>query len=292
MMKFLDPTNDLAFKKIFGNEQKKNILISFINAILDFQSDHLIAEVEIANPYQVPKIEELKETILDVQAVDQAGRRFIVEMQKNDKGDFQKRSLYYTAKAYTAQLASGEAYKHLKKVYFIGIVNFNIFETAEYISRHLILDKKTHKQEIADFEFSFVELSKFQKTLEEAISIADKWLFFLKNAKNLEIIPDAFEKIEAFKDAFYIANSFGWDKRELEVYDYMRLKEMDRNNEIETAENKGIAKGIEKGMQKSKIEIASNLLDILEDAVIAEKTGLSIATVKALRDAEHSSYIA
>jgi predicted transposase/invertase (TIGR01784 family) len=307
-MKFLDPTNDLAFKKIFGNIKKKNILISFLNAILDFENERAIIDVEIANPYQIPKIEELKETILDIQATDKAGRTFIVEMQKHDKGDFPKRSLFYSSKAYISQLKKGDEYKNLKKVYFIGIVSFNIFETQNYISRHLILDSVSFKQELKDFEFTFVELQKFNKSLEESYSIADKWLYFLRNAKNLELVPDEFEKIEEFKEAFLIANSFGWNQKELEVYDYMMLKEMDAKNEIETAQkkgfNKGLKEGIEKGfsegiekgikegikegkqegLEEAKIEIAKNLLDILDNETISIKTGLSISEVEKLRD--------
>ncbi|MEA3314613.1 MAG: Rpn family recombination-promoting nuclease/putative transposase, partial [Campylobacterota bacterium] len=103
-MKFADPKNDIAFKKIFGDESKKEILISFLNAILDFKDDERIEDITILNPYQVPKIEELKETILDIRATNKKKQHFIVEMQKNDYKDFAKRSLYYTSKAYVQQL--------------------------------------------------------------------------------------------------------------------------------------------------------------------------------------------
>ena len=283
-MKFVDPTNDLAFKKIFGDSKKKHILISFLNAMLDFKDEQIIIDVEIANPYQVPKIEELKETILDIQATDKSGRNFIVEMQKNDKGDFSKRSLYYTSKAYVSQLGDGEPYKTLKKVYFIGIVNFKIFKTDNYISRHLILDAKTYQQELADFEFAFIELPKFQKTLQESQTIADKWLFFLKNTKNLDIMPSEFENLTEFKEAFIIANQFGWSAKEIQVYDYMKLKEMDQQNELETAEHKGFKKGLDTGIEQGKLEVAKNLLDVLDDEIIAQKTGLSVDNIKMLRN--------
>ena len=81
-MKFADPKNDLAFKKIFGNENHKNILISFLNAVLDFKDEKEIVEVSLVNPYQVPRIPDLKETILDIKATNRSGENFIVEMQK------------------------------------------------------------------------------------------------------------------------------------------------------------------------------------------------------------------
>jgi predicted transposase/invertase (TIGR01784 family) len=103
-MKFANPKNDVAFKKIFGDESKSGILISLLNSILDFKDGKEIVSVSLANPYQVPKIEELKQTILDVKAVNRNGEHFIVEMQNKDLGDFAKRSLYYTSKAYVGRL--------------------------------------------------------------------------------------------------------------------------------------------------------------------------------------------
>ena len=173
-MKFADPKNDLAFKKIFGNSKHKNILISFLNSVLDFKDTKEIVEVELANPYQVPKIPELKETILDIQAKNKSGENFIVEMQRKDLGNFTKRSLYYTSKAYVEQLPKGNDYTKLKKVYFIGIVNFEIFNNKNFISRHLIINQETNKQDLEDFEFTFIELPKFKKKLNELNSILDK----------------------------------------------------------------------------------------------------------------------
>ncbi|MFA6395711.1 MAG: Rpn family recombination-promoting nuclease/putative transposase, partial [Sulfurimonas sp.] len=132
-MQFADPKNDVDFKKIFGDEQHKEILISFLNAILDFKDDKVIASLDIVSSSQVPKIEEMKLTILDIKAKNKAGEEFIVEMQKRDLYDFTKRSLYYTSKAYVEQLDISQNYNTLKKVYFIGILNFNMLENKEYI---------------------------------------------------------------------------------------------------------------------------------------------------------------
>jgi len=279
-MKFADPKNDLAFKKIFSNSKHKNILISFLNATLDFKDDFAIVDVELANPYQVPKIPELKETILDIKATNKNGDTFIVEMQRKDLGEFTKRSLYYTSKAYVEQLPKGQDYTKLKKVYFIGILNFNIFDNTNYISRHLIINQETNTQDIKDFEFTFIELSKFNKELNELDTILDKWIYFLKNAQDLTMIPKEYETIEEFQEAFNIATQTTWDKKELEVYDYIALKEFDEINALKTAEQKGIQKGIE----QRNIEIAKNLLDVLDNETIALKTGLSIEEIEKLRD--------
>ena len=290
-MNFADPKNDLAFKKIFGDEKHKSILISFLNSVLDFKDEKTIEDVSLANPYQVPKIPELKETILDIKATNRNGEDFIVEMQKKDLGDFTKRSLYYTSKAYVAQLPKGTNYTKLKRVYFIGLLNFNIFDNENYISRHLIINQETQTQDLEDFEFSFIELPKFTKSLDELESILDKWIFFIKNAKDLTMIPQTYQSNPPFKEAFDIATQNTWDKKELEVYEYMGLKEFDELNALMTAERKGMEKGMEKGIEKGleqgkleeKREIAQNLLDILDNQTIALKIGLSIEEIEKLR---------
>ena len=283
-MKFADPKNDLAFKKIFGNEKHKNILISFLNSVLDFKDEKTIVDVTMLNPYQVPKIPELKETILDIRATNRNDDTFIVEMQRKDLGNFTKRSLYYTSKAYTAQLPKGKDYSSLKKVYFIGILNFDIFENKNYISRHLIINQETNTQDLDDFEFSFIELPKFKKKLEELETILDKWIYFIKNASDLTLIPKQYENIQEFQEAFDIATQTTWNAKELEVYEYMSLKEFDEINALRTAESKGMQKGIEKGMEKEKIDIAKkSIIQGLDNETIALITGLNKEFIETLR---------
>jgi len=288
-MRFADPKNDLAFKKIFGNSKYKNILISFLNSVLDFRDGKEIVEVELANPYQVPKIPELKETILDIQAKNKNGEKFIVEMQRKDLGNFTKRSLYYTSKAYVEQLPKGNDYTSLKKVYFIGIVNFDIFNSKNFISRHLIINQETNTQDLDDFEFTFIELPKFKKELNELDSILDKWIYFIKNAGDLTLIPQEYENKEEFLDAFEVAKQTSWNSEELKIYEYMGLKEFDEINALRTAEKKGYLKGeqkgIEKGIEQRNIEIAKNSISQgLDNATISLVTGLDVDMIESLRD--------
>ena len=243
-MIFLDPKNDLAFKKIFGDENHTTILISLLNSILGFEGDDKISSVTIANPYQVPKIEQLKETILDVNAVNERGEKFIVEMQKKDEHNFDKRCVYYTSKAYVAQLDKGNDYSKLKKIYFVGFINFNMFEHDNYISRHLILNKETLEQDLNSFEFAFIELKKFKKELRELESTLDKWIFFIKNASDLTMIPQEFESNDEFKEAFQIANQISWDQQELDVYEHIAFEEHSERIRMEKEYEKGIQKGI------------------------------------------------
>ncbi len=302
-MKFANPTNDIAFKKIFGDENKTEVLISFLNSILDFQGNKKIKSVTIANPYQVPKIKELKNTILDIKATNQDNEQFIVEMQVEKDREFAKRSLYYTSKSYVEQIDKAENYRKLKKVYFIGILNFAILDTKEYISRHLILDEKTLKQEVADFEFTFIELKKFNLTLQECDTNAKKWIYFIQNASSFDMIPKEYEDIEAFVTAFESAKQYNWSKKEMEVYDWHFKQTWKQLSVIETALEdgkemgikvgreeglkeglkEGLREGLKEGEQNKAIEIAKNLLDVLDDETIATKTGLSVEEIEKLR---------
>jgi len=297
-MKFVDPRNDLAFKKIFGDKNKSDILISFLNAILEFENDMQIVSITLDNPYQMPDIEGLKETILDIKATNQRGESFVVEMQKKDLGNFAKRSLYYTSKAYVSQINSGVDYFKLKRVYYISVLNFNMFENRDYISRHLIINQETGTQDLSDFEFTFIELEKFNKKLSELKTNADKWIYFIKNASNFDLIPEEFAGVKAFKEAFEIANRFGWKQKELDVYEYMQMKEADEKNAFITAwtkkEKDVLEQGIEQGIEKErrvqedrrkseKIKMAKMLKQSgVAIDIIAKTTGLSIEEIEKL----------
>ena len=290
-MRFADPKNDIAFKKIFGDENKTSVLISFLNSILDFKNTKQIKSLTIVNPYQIPQLKDYKNTVLDIKAKNQDDEEFIVEMQVAKDSNFAKRSLYYSSKSYVNQIQKAEEYNQLKKVYFIGILDFIMFENDDYLSRHLILDTKTLKQEIKDLEFNFIELKKFKFELKECDTLEKKWIYFIKNAENLTLIPKEYENIDEFKIAFESAKIYEWSEKELEIYDYMSMQEGKRCNEIETARRDGREQGLEEGREEGreqgklneKIEIAKNLLDILDNETISLKTGLDIAMVEKLR---------
>ena len=295
-MKFADPKNDLAFKKIFGNENKKEILISFLNSVLDFKDEKAIADVSLDNPYQLPNIKELKETILDIKATNKNGDKFIVEMQKKDLSDFDKRSLYYTSKAYVSQIEKGEDIKNLKRVYYIAILNFNIFDNTNYISRHLIINQETTTQDLKDFEFTFIELKKFNLELCDLKTIIEKWIYFIINASNLEFIPKEYEDIKEFQIAFETAKQYNWSKKELEYYDSVDLKRADDKNAIETARMKGLRHGIEQGIkqgieqgikqgiEQEKIEIIKNSISQgLDNKTISMITKVDEDFIESLR---------
>jgi predicted transposase/invertase (TIGR01784 family) len=225
-MQFADIKNDIAFRKIFGNEKKTEILISFLNAVLKMEGKREITSVEILNPYQLLIVLGAKSTILDVKAKDKLGNEYIVEMQVTDKIGFAKRVVYYSAKSYSSQLNSEENYYHLKPTIFIGILNFIFLDSENYISRHLILDIETKEHKLKDLDFNFIELPKFDKSEKDLQSLLEKWVYFIKNAENLTVMPSNLDD-EGLKNAYKEADRHHWKKEDLEAYQYARMRETD-----------------------------------------------------------------
>ncbi len=275
-MKFADIKNDIAFRKIFGNETKTEILISFLNAVLKLEDDKQIDLIEILNPYQLPRMAGSKSTILDVRARDKAGNSYIVEMQVTDKIGLDKRIVYYSARGYASQLDAGENYYKLKPIIFIGILDFEYLESPNYLSRHLILDSETKEHKLKDLEFSFIELPKFNKTEQELKNLVEKWIFFIKNAENLQIIPKNLDD-KGLEIAYQQADRHTWTREELEEYEYALMRETDE-----------IARELfveETAKYKEKIEIAKNaILEGAEDKFIAKITSLTIKQIEQIRN--------
>jgi predicted transposase/invertase (TIGR01784 family) len=273
-MQFVDVTNDIAFRKIFGNESKKIILISFLNAILKLEGQDQIAEVEILNPYQLPIIRNLKASIIDVRARDKAGRSFIIEMQVAEIDGMDKRLLYYTSKEYAAQISKGEDYAKLRPVIFIGIFDFPFTPGDQYLSHHAVCDVVTGERIVKDMDFFFIELPKFTKPLDALETITDKWIFFIKEAENLDVIPENAND-EGLIQAYQDANRGTWTRQELDEYIYAGMREQDAIGRTNIA--------IKKAIQKEKEQVALRFLKMgLHHEQVAEGSGLSISEVEKL----------
>ncbi len=273
-MKFVDIKNDIAFRKIFGNENKKEILISFLNAVLKLENQNKIKNISLLNPFQFPKIKGLKVTVIDVKATDESGNIFIVEMQLTDKKGLDKRIQYYGAKGYSSQIDSGDEYLKLKPMIFIGILDFYYFDSPNYISLHLIMDIETSERKLKDLEFNFIELPKFKKELEDLDNLIDKWIYFIKNSENLAVIPENTTDtglLSAYKDA----EKHNWTKEELEEYEYAQMREQDEKGTLELAE--------ERAEEKKAIEIAKEMIVNNEPIEkIVKYTKLKVETIEKL----------
>lgn len=292
LSKFLDPKNDVAFRKIFGSEKHKDILIHFINDILELKDQSQIEDVEFLSPIQDPEIAAKKQSIVDVLCRDKNGVQIIVEMQVAPTKGFEKRAQYYAAKAYSRQLNKGQEengkYRNLKEVIFIAIADCIIFKgKKEYKSDHVILDKNSYEHDLKDFYFTFIELPKFTTTkIEELNSIIEKWCFFFKYASKTSEAD--LEKLIGsdliIKTAYEALNQFNWSEHELIAYE-QEIKRV-RDNiaaleyQIDQAGARGQAEGEIKGIEKTAINMLKENLDI---KLISSVTGISTDELLKLR---------
>lgn len=258
-----NPKIDLVFRKLFGSKENKDILLSFINAVLDREPK--IEDLEIKNPYNLADYLQGKMSILDVKAVDEDGIWYDIEMQLAEQGAYGKRALYYWSKVYSNQIQKAEDYRELKKTIGIHLLDFNYFADKRY-NRHIILkDNDTNEtyEEIDYQELYFIEMSKFNKNLEELKTVLDRWITFLNNAYQYDkdTLPEDLRTEKEIEKAVQRLERMYFDEKEQEVYEAERKKIMDKKEEIKTAEEKGIEKGIERGIEKGKIESAIQLLE-------------------------------
>ena len=280
-MQFIDPRSDYAFKRIFGNNKAHDILISFLNAVMGLEGDKSIKTVVILNPYEAPKIKELKHSFLDVKCTDHRDVHYIVEMQVEYVKGFIKRVVYNSSKTYVNQIEKGVDYPKLNEVISINILDFKMFEDERigYLSHHLVKEAETNLSYIAEISYYFIELPKFTKKENDLEGALEKWVFFIKNAGSLDYIPKNLE-VEVFKKAFDIANRSNMSKEEWELYDQSLVLIQDQRGAVEAAMEKGekigIEKGIEKGAKLAGLETARKLLQLGVDIkIIRDTTGIS-----------------
>ncbi len=290
-MTYIIPRIDYAFKKIFGDEKHKSILISFLNAIL-YDGEPTIHDLSIADNFNAPKIHGLKHTFMDITAVLNDGSRIIIEMQVLSVAGFGKRILYNVAKAYSAQLRPKGAYSSLKPVIGLTITDFQLFDEEEVkgtFSRYGLYDlenKMAYPEN--DIELFFVELPKFKKTVTELKTLTDKWLYFLRYASEVEAVPKQMQDEASIVEAFEIADRVNLTQAEIDelekieafVYTTHTALE-DLRQEIQDAEQK--TKDAKQQTKDTVVTIAQNLLTILDDKMISQNTGLTLNEVRALR---------
>ncbi|WP_353288212.1 Rpn family recombination-promoting nuclease/putative transposase [Wolbachia endosymbiont (group B) of Agriphila inquinatella] len=311
LSKFLDPKNDISFKRIFGTEKNKDILIHFLNDILGFTGKSTIKDIEFLSTIQDPDIASKKQSIVDVLCRDENGLQVIVEMQVAKTKGFEKRAQYYAAKAYSRQADKGDQYHELKEIIFIAIADCILFpDKSEYKSKHTIRDEDTNEHDLKDFYFIFIELPKFPKTKKDQLSnIVEKWIYFFKYAD--ETSEEELEKIIGsdviIKKAYEELNRFNWSEKEFIAYEQEIKRILDeqavlaqklddatekgreegKEEGIQIGHEKGRAEGIqigaEKGEKQAKITVAKNLLKAgVSIDIIAQTTGLTVDEVKDL----------
>ncbi|MGL4378070.1 MAG: Rpn family recombination-promoting nuclease/putative transposase [Microcoleaceae cyanobacterium] len=282
-MKFINPKTDFAFKKIFGSTASKEILKSFLNALI-YDGIPRIEDLEIIDPYLSSKVSVLKDSYLDVKAKITGGKTIIIEMQVLNVSSFAKRVIYNAAKAYSTQLGRGEGYSKLKPVIALTITDFDLFEGEDSVISHFVFKEKERLFDYpdAELELVFVELPKFKTSLEELETLTDKWIYFMKNAPSLETVPEKMGDVSEIKLAFGIANEANLSLEELEDLEKREMFIEDQRGLLTKGLQQGREEGLAEGMKQKAIDIAKQLIGKLDHETISQTTGLSLEEIQGL----------
>lgn len=254
-MRYLDPKNDLTFKKVFG--EHPHLLRSFLNALLPLAPGQKIERLEYLPAALVPEIPLMKHTIVDVRCYDNKGRQFIVEMQMLWTDSFTSRVLFNASKAYVKQLDKAKEYKGLKPVYALSLVNENFEKSlTEYYHHYALYHSEYPEKKIDGLELIFIELPKFKARNLTEKKLQVLWLRYLTEMEETtENPPEDLIQVPEIKEAIDHIRVSAFTKAELETYD----KYWDSVRSERTLLEEAHEKGIEKGIDKRNIEIAKQM---------------------------------
>ena len=307
--KYINPHTDFGFKRLFGSEFNKELLISFLNAM--FHGEQNVQDVTYLNSEQLGDRADARRAIFDVYCENDKGEKFIVEMQNVYQEFFKDRTIYYSTFPICEQAQRGGDWDfYLNPVYTIGLLNFNFADGLENAKRWhhevKLMEVDTHEVFYDKQTYIYVEIPKFDKKEAELVTMYDKWMYVLKNLSNLMQRPAALQE-RVFIRLFEQAEISKFNKQELKLYEDSVNAYRDIVNAIRTAEKKfaegraegmaegmekGMAEGMEKGMVKGKAEgekeaketIAANLLSLgVSVETIVQASGLSEEEIENLR---------
>ena len=272
--RYISLLTDFGFKRIFGTDPNKELLINFLNSLFD--GEEVIKDVKYLNSENVGDVYTERKAIFDVYCENENGEKFIVEMQNAYQTYFKDRSLFYSTFPIREQAPKGSDWNFcLKKVYVVALLNYKMsdeaFDSSDTIHTIALMDTKTNKVFNAKLMFKYVEVGRFDKTDEELTSLSDKWMYVLKNLSRLDNRPAALrEKI--FSKLFAAASVARFTPTELREYEDSLKAYRDIKNSLDTAKEEGR----EEGREQRNIEIAKKMLAAGMDIdIIINMTDLS-----------------
>ena len=283
--KYISLLTDFGFKRIFGTDLNKDLLISFLNAL--FEGSHVITDVKYLNTEHLGDIHTERKAIFDVYCETENGEKFIVEMQNAFQEFFKDRSLFYSTFPIREQGVKGSDWDfHLNHVYTIALLNFDMHDPAfdrDQLSHTVKLcDTYTHKVFYDKLDFIYVEIAKFDKTIDQLSTTFEKWLYVLKNLSRLDNQPQSLRD-KVFDRLFTQAEIAKFNPRELREYEDSRKAYRDLKNCLDTAMREGIEKGRTEGRAEGRAEgIAEGRAEGIAIAVKAMySNGMNVDTIAA-----------
>ena len=275
--RYISLLTDFGFKRIFGTDPNKDLLINFLNSL--FNGEEVIKDVRYLNSENVGDVYTERKAIFDVYCENERGEKFIVEMQNAYQTFFKDRSLFYSTFPIREQAPKSSDWNFcLKKVYVVALLNFKMsdeaFDSSDAIHTIALMDTKTNKVFNAKLMFKYVEVGRFDKADNELTSLSDKWMYVLKNLSRLDGRPAALrEKI--FTKLFDAAAIARFSPTELREYEDSLKAYRDIKNSLDTAKAEGRAEG--------RAEVAKTMMEKGMDVkIIASLTGLSEEEIKSL----------
>ena len=283
--KYINLFTDFGFKKIFGEEASKPLLLDFLNALLPEQSK--IVKLTFKNTEQLGQTEADRKAIYDIYCENEHGEKFIVELQKAKQNYFKERTIYYSTFPIREQAEKGEWNYNLKSVYCIGILDFTFDDYKNEPEKSEVVHTIKLKNQNGNIFYNkltyiYLEMPNFKNTEIDLKTRLDKWLYFIKHLEDFQTIPTIF-KDEVFTQAFEKAELAKFGQEDLEKYE-MNLKiYRDYKNTVDTAFDEGKLEGKLEGKQEGKLEIAKALKESgISTKIITEATGLSDVEVNKL----------
>jgi len=274
MGRYINLFTDFGFKKIFGSEENKDILLDFLNTLLP--EVQTITHLEYRNSERLGNSLLERRAIYDLYCENDKGEKFIVELQRAEQDFFKERSIFYAARAVDQQAKKGEWNYEWKAVYTIAIMDFEFSGIAHdnVVSDVVLYDQLNHEKFSDKLRFIYLEMPKFTKTEEELETNFDKWLYLLKNIGTLEDVPQRLQRI-LFQRVFQLAEYSNYGKEDRDQYEKSLKEHRDYYNTIHSAERKAET--------KKAIEIAKKmLLAGSELSFIQSVTGLSEEEIQRL----------
>jgi len=278
-MYYLDPKNDLTFKKVFAENPR--VLISFLNALLPLPENEPITEIEYMPSEILPDLPKLKNTIVDIRCKDRKGRQILVEMQIIWSDSFTTRVLYNASKAFSQQIQKGDSYFSLLPVYSLSIVNQRFSEqNAQWYHHFCLSHQGLTNWKIPGLSFVFLEIPNFMAENYVEKRVRALWMRFLKEIKdNTTMIADELLEVPEIAEAIGILNKSSYSKAEL--MEYEKYWDVVRTQQafIQDAEARGEAKGEFKTAVKTAEKLKIRGMTPVE---ISEITGLSMDEINLL----------
>ncbi len=290
--RYIDLTTDYGFKRIFGTEVNKDLLMDFLNEL--FQGKKIIKDLVYNKNEHVGDTAEQGNVIFDLTCTTDDDSQFIIEVQRSKQTYFKERTIYYGSKLISDQAPQGgiSGWNYaITEVYVIALMDgFHFSDTDEYLHDICLFNKKTGEIFYDKLGFIYIELLNFHKAEYALESDLDKWLYVLKNMANLKKLP-AFLKKPVFQKLFTIAEYTNLSKGEKEMYDVSLKRKWDEFSALEYATEQGILQGIQQGMlqgmQQGELnglrKSAKNMLNLgLDVDLVAKYLNLPVDEIKKL----------